>query len=44
MQWEPPAFEEIAMNAEFTSYCDDLAAEEAAPGRDDRAGTCESVS
>ena len=24
MTWEPPGFEEIKMDAEFTAYCEDL--------------------
>jgi hypothetical protein len=24
MTWEPPAFEEIRMDAELTAYCDDV--------------------
>ena len=35
MTWEPPAFEEIKMDAELTAYCDDIelviAAEPPAP-------------
>ncbi len=24
MDWEPPTFDEIKMDAEFTAYCDDV--------------------
>jgi hypothetical protein len=40
MDWEPPAFDEIKMDAELTAYCEDLDAE-AAPGRDAGAVACE---
>jgi hypothetical protein len=31
MHWEPPAFEEIKMDAELTAYCEDLDADVAPP-------------
>ena len=42
MPWEPPAFEEIRMDAEFTAYCDDL--EETEAVSEDVARPCESAS
>jgi hypothetical protein len=33
MTWEPPAFEEVAMDAEFTAYCDDVEDADAAKPR-----------
>jgi hypothetical protein len=50
MPWDPPAFEEIKMDAELTAYCDDLDAEPSPPGARPRSGgtddaaACESVS
>jgi len=43
MTWEPPGFEEIKMDAEFTAYCEDLddALETIAPSV---APACESAS
>ncbi len=41
MGWEPPAFDEIKMDAELTAYCDDL---EEAPAVEDVAPPCESAS
>jgi hypothetical protein len=42
--WEPPAFEEIRMDAELTAYCDDVApvSEPVEPSRP--IGACESAS
>ncbi len=42
MSWEPPAFEEIKMDAEFTAYCDDVPLPE--PGEADPQTACASES
>ena len=42
MAWEPPAFDEIKMDAELTAYCDDL--EEPPAASDDPTPPCTSVS
>jgi hypothetical protein len=42
MAWEPPAFDEIKMDAELTAYCDDL--EDAPAAAEDARPACESAS
>jgi hypothetical protein len=42
MHWEPPAFEEIKMDAELTAYCDDLA--DPPPAEPPHPAACESES
>jgi hypothetical protein len=42
MHWDPPDFVEIAMDAELTAYCEDVAPEP--PTEEDDARACESAS
>jgi hypothetical protein len=42
MTWEPPTFEEIKMDAEFTAYCEDVDEDAAGPG--DLDPPCDSTS